>query len=257
MKLNGRVAVVTGGASGIGAACARRFVAEGARVVLGDLNEAGLAAMREELGDVCATEVTDVTNEADVERLVARALSEFGHVDLGLNAAGLGTVAPVHAHPLESWDLVFDVCVKGVMLSTKHESAAMLQHGSGVIINLASINSVVPSEGMSAYCSAKAAVAMYTKCAGMELAPHGIRVVAIGPGLVETPLTSYAKAIPAIEAAYIESIPMGRTGNTTDIANAALFLASDEASWVTATTFYVDGGESTKSYPNLAKLSGM
>ena len=256
-RLQNRVAVVTGGASGIGAECARRFVAEGARVVLGDTNETALAAMRSELGSACATETIDVRQEDDVQRLVHAAVAQFGHLDLALNAAGLGGFAAVHQHDLEQWNLVFDVCMKGVMLATKHESASMLEHGSGVIINIASINAFVPAENMSAYCSAKAAVAMYTKCAAMELGPLGVRVVGIAPGYVETPLTALAKQVPAIHQGYVESIPLGRAGQPRDIADAAVFLASDEASWITGTTLVVDGAEHTKSYPNLAKLAGL
>jgi NAD(P)-dependent dehydrogenase (short-subunit alcohol dehydrogenase family) len=114
----------------------------------------------------------------------------------------------------------------------------------------------VPAENMSAYCTAKAGVAMFTQCAAMELAPQGVRVVAIGPGYVETPLTSFAQAIPAIHDAYVSSIPMGRAGQPRDVADAAVFLASDEAKWITGTTLYVDGAEATKGYPELAKLAG-
>ena len=124
----------------------------------------------------------------------------------------------------------------------------------GVIINIASINAVVPSEGMSAYCTAKAGVTMLTRCAAMELGPLGVRVVAIGPGFVETPLTEYARTVPAVQNAYLESIPLGRVGSPRDIADAAVFLASVEASWVSGTTFYVDGAESNKGYPELGRL---
>jgi NAD(P)-dependent dehydrogenase (short-subunit alcohol dehydrogenase family) len=254
-RLQGRVGVVTGGASGIGAECARRFVAEGARVVLGDLNESGMQALAAELGDAVAYETVDVRRDDDVVRLVDRAVAEFGGLDLGLNAAGLGTFSPVHQHPTEQWDLVLDVCLKGVFLATRQEAKAMVDaERGGVIINIASINAVVPSEGMSAYCTAKAGVTMLTRCAAMELGPHGVRVVAIGPGFVETPLTEYARAVPAVQDAYLSSIPLGRVGAPEDIANAAVFLASNEASWVSGTTFYVDGAESNKGYPELGRV---
>ena len=259
-RLHGRVGVVTGGASGIGAECARRFVREGARVVLGDRNAELLAAMAEELGDACVTEIVDVTNEPDVQRMVTRAVAEWGHLDLALNAAGLGGYAPVAKHLLDQWQTVIDVCLTGVFLSTKHEAAAMLASGGSsehVIINIASINAKVPASGMSAYCSAKAGVTMFTKCAAVELAPSGVRVVAIGPGYVETPLTAFAQAMPAIQQGYVDSIPLGRAGRPGDIADAAVFLASSEASWITGETFYVDGAESTQGYPDLAKLAGM
>jgi NAD(P)-dependent dehydrogenase (short-subunit alcohol dehydrogenase family) len=253
--LHGRVGVITGGASGIGAECARRFVAEGARVVCADMNAEALDKVAAELGDACATEVVNVTDPDAVDRMVARATETFGPLDLALNAAGIGWWSPVHSHPVEQWDAVVDVCLKGVFLSVRAESAAMLAaNTNGVIINIASINAIVPAEGMSAYCSAKAGVAMLTQCAAMELGPRGVRVVAIGPGFVETPLTDYARVLPGVQDAYVESIPLGRAGSTSDIANAALFLASDEASWVTGTTFYVDGAEATKGYPVLGKF---
>ncbi len=192
-RLQRRVGVVTGGASGIGAECARRFVAEGARVVLGDLNREALDTIATELGDACATEIVDVTDADAIGRMVARATQDFGPVDLALNAAGIGWYSPVHSHPVEQWDAVVNVCLRGVFLSTRAESAAMVAAGTrGVIINIASINAIVPAEGMSAYCAAKAGVAMFTQCAAMELGPHGVRVVAIGPGFIETPMTQYA-----------------------------------------------------------------
>jgi NAD(P)-dependent dehydrogenase (short-subunit alcohol dehydrogenase family) len=254
-RLDGRVGVITGGASGIGAECARRFVAEGARVVCADLNEDALDKIATELGDACVTEVVNVTDPDAVERMVTRTTDTFGPLDLALNAAGVGWYSPVHSHAVEQWDMVVDVCLKGVFLAVRAESAAMVAaQTSGVIINIASINAIVPAEGMSAYCSAKAAVAMLTQCAAMELGPHGVRVVGIGPGFVETPLTEYARVVPGVQDAYVESIPLGRAGTPADVANAALFLASDEASWVSGTTFYVDGAEATKGYPVLGKF---
>ncbi|HTL86842.1 MAG TPA: glucose 1-dehydrogenase [Acidimicrobiia bacterium] len=254
-RLAGRVAVVTGGGSGIGAECARRFVSEGARVVLGDLNGDALETMAKELGDDCATELVDVTDPTAVERLVARATDDFGRLDIGLNAAGIGWYSPVYAHAVEQWDAVVDVCLKGVFLSVRAESAAMLAAKSaGVIINIASINASVPAEGMSAYCAAKAGVVMLTQCAAMELGPHQVRVCGIAPGFIETPMTAYARDLPGVQDAYVESIPLGRAGAPGDIAAAAAFLASDDASWITGTTIYVDGAEANKGYPELARF---
>ena len=254
-RLAGRVGVVTGGASGIGLASARRFVAEGARVVLADRNEALLAAVGEELGAAVATEVVDVTVEADVERMVARAIETFGALDFALNSAGLGTLAPVSEHSLEEWQTVIGVCLTGTFLSLKHEARAMVAAGRGAIVNLASINAKVPAKGMAAYCSAKAGVEMLTRCAAMDLGPQGVRVAAIGPGFVETPLTEYARMLPQIGEAYLATVPLGRVGAPQDIADAALFLVSDEASWVSGETLYVDGAESTSGYPDLGALA--
>jgi NAD(P)-dependent dehydrogenase (short-subunit alcohol dehydrogenase family) len=256
-RLSGRVGVVTGGASGIGAASARKFVAEGARVVLADRNEVLLDAMQQELGDAAITEAVDVTVEADVERMTARAVEVFGGLHFALNCAGLGTLAPVTDHSLEEWQTVVGVCLTGTFLSLKHEARAIEATGQGgAIVNLASINAKVPSKGMAAYCSAKAGVEMLTRCAAMELGPKGIRVAGIGPGLVETPLTEYAKLLPQIGDAYLASIPLGRVGAPGDIADAATFLVSDEASWVSGETLYVDGAESTMGYPDLGAIAG-
>lgn len=263
-RLEDMVAVITGGASGIGREIARRYVAEGAAVAVGDLNGALLLEVADELGPACTTAVADVTDEADVEALVAGALAAHGHIDIGVNCAGLGGLAPVTEMTLADWDLVVRTCLNGVFLSTKHEARAMaaVPAGSGpdgsgpVIINISSINARQPAEGMSAYCAAKAAVEMFTRVAAMELGPSGIRVVGIGPGLVDTPLTAYQRDVPSFRAAYLESIPLGRAGTTADIASAAVFLASADASWVSGDTLFVDGAEMTRGYPRMLDLLG-
>ena len=255
MRLEGKVAVVTGGASGIGRETARRFVDEGAKVVLGDLNEAMLGEAMEELGDACAVAAGDVTMEEDVERLVATAVDAFGSVDIGVNCAGLGTLGPVTELTVEQWDLVLDVCLKGVFLATKHEARAMQAAGThGVIVNIASINARQPGQGMSAYCSAKAGVEMFTRVAALELGRDGIRVCGIGPGLVDTPLTQYQRDMPAFRDGYLDNIPMGRVGAPTDIAAAAAFLASDDASWISGETLFVDGASLTRGYPMMLDI---
>jgi NAD(P)-dependent dehydrogenase (short-subunit alcohol dehydrogenase family) len=247
-----KTAVITGGASGIGREIARRFVADGMRVVLGDLNESLLKEAQSELGaDACEIERCDVTVEADVANLVARA----GVPDIGVNCAGLGALAAITDHAVEQWDLVLDVCLKGVFLSVKHEAAAMQAAGQpGVIINIASINARQPAQGMAAYCSAKAGVEMLTRVAALELGPAGIRVCGIGPGLIDTPLTEYTKAMPQFRDGYLENIPAGRVGTTTDIASAAAFLASDAASWISGDTLFVDGGSLTRGYPMMLDI---
>lgn len=255
-RLEGRVAVITGGASGIGLATARRFVAEGARVLLADRNAALLTEVAVELGDVCATEAVDVTNEVDVERMVASALDAFGRLDIAVNAAGFGTFSPITEHPVEEFRSVLDTCLTGVMLSVKHEARVMRDRGEGgAIVNLASINARVPAEGMVAYCCAKAGVEMLTRIAAMELGAFGIRVAGIGPGFVDTPLTAFTQMVPAIRDAYVASTPFGRAGAPEDIADAALFLVSDEGRWVSGDTLFVDGGAMQKAYPEIAKIA--
>jgi NAD(P)-dependent dehydrogenase (short-subunit alcohol dehydrogenase family) len=255
-RIEGQVAVITGGASGIGRACARRFVAEGARAVLADRNPDALAAAASELGDAVVTEQIDVTVEDEVERMVARAMAEFGALDVAVNAAGFGTFGFVTDHPVDQWRAVIDTCLTGVMLSVKHEGRVMRDARKGAIVNIASINSRVPAEGMSAYCCAKAGVEMLTRCAAMELGPAGVRVAGIGPGFIDTPLTAFTQMVPAMRDAYVTSTPLGRAGQPEDVADAALFLVSDDGRWVSGDTLFVDGGSMNKSYPELHKLAG-
>jgi NAD(P)-dependent dehydrogenase (short-subunit alcohol dehydrogenase family) len=250
-RLDGKVALITGGASGIGRRTAEAFVAEGARVVLADMNCQLLDDVVAAIGiDVCAGFATDVTKEADVEQAVAATVERFGSLDIGVNCAGVGTVAPIHLHPLANWHQVLEVCLTGVFLAVKHESAQMLRQGtSGTVINVASINGRQAAEGMVAYCSAKAGVEMVTRVAALELGSSDIRVNAIAPGFVDTPMTEPTGA--DLRAAFMNSIPMGRPGRPEDIANAAVFLASAESSWVNGETLVVDGGEIHREYPRI------
>lgn len=257
-RFDAKVAVVTGGASGIGLGTAARLAAEGARVVIGDVDAGALPAAVEAIGgDAVAAGVRcDVTAEADVEALVAAAVDRFGNVDLAVNSAGVGTFAPITEHPVEEWDGVLAICLRGVFLAVKHEGRAMRDGGrGGAIVNIASLNARQPAEGMGAYCSAKAGVEMLTKVAAMELGRHSIRVAGVAPGLVDTPLTSYAHGTP-VEDAYRANTPLGRTGTVDDIAAAVCWLLSDEASWVSGDTLAVDGAAHTREYPRLFDLFG-
>jgi NAD(P)-dependent dehydrogenase (short-subunit alcohol dehydrogenase family) len=239
-RFDGKVAVVTGGASGIGAAIAARLTDEGAAVVIGDLNTDDVRC--------------DVTVEADVETLVATAVERHGAVHLAANCAGVGTFAPITDHPVEEWDRVVSICLKGVFLAVKHEARAMRDAGGGAIVNIASLNARQPGEGMAAYCSAKAGVEMLTRCAALELGRHDIRVNGVAPGFVDTPLTAFAKQVPAIAEGYLRNSPLGRTGQPGDIAAAACWLLSDEASWVSGDTLFVDGAAQTREYPRFFDL---
>jgi 3-oxoacyl-[acyl-carrier protein] reductase len=254
-RLENKVAFITGGASGIGKHIAGRFIREGARVVVADISEEGLTAVREELGEACATVLTDVTHEADVQHAVAAAVDNFGRLDIAVNSAGTGGLSLIVDYPEEQWDLEIDVCLKGTFLAMKYEGQQMISYGEGgSIINLASLNATQPAEGMSAYCAAKAGVVMLTKVGAMEMGPHKVRVNCICPGLVDTPLTTYILQTPSVYEKYLENIPLGRSGVTEDITAAALFLATDDSSWITAESLYVDGGSQTKAYPQLLKI---
>ena len=183
-RLAGRTAVVTGGASGIGRRTAELFAEEGAMVVIGDRNEALLEEVRRSIGaERCAIAVIDVTREQDLERLVGLAGETFGRVDIAVNAAGIGTLGPVHDHSAEQWQAVIDVCLTGVFHAVKHEARAMLAHGAGgVIVNLASIYGRQPGEGMVAYCCAKAGVEMLTAGLGSRVGAQGYPCQCDRPG---------------------------------------------------------------------------
>jgi NAD(P)-dependent dehydrogenase (short-subunit alcohol dehydrogenase family) len=243
------VALITGGASGIGLAIARRFVAEGARVVIGDVNEAALANVADELGDACGTAVADVVSEPDVAALVALATNRFGRLDIAVANAGAGHFAPIVDHELSDWQRVIDVSLTGVFLTIKQAGRSINDGGS--IITIASLNAVQPAEGMSAYCAAKAAVAMLTKVAAMELGHRQVRVNAIAPGLVETAMSAAIWEMPGLVEEFVENTTVGRYAAPSEIAALALFLASDESAFVSGSVYAVDGGASTKRYPDL------
>jgi NAD(P)-dependent dehydrogenase (short-subunit alcohol dehydrogenase family) len=248
-RIEGKVAVITGGASGIGLGIARRFVGEGAHVVLGDVDAAGLAAAAAELGDACRTVTGSVTSEADVEALFATALDQLGGVDVVVANAGAGGFAPLVDHPLGEWQRVIDLCLTGVFLTVKHAGRNLGPGGS--IVTIASLNAVQPAEGMAAYCAAKAGVAMLTKVAAMELGRRGIRATCIAPGLVQTNATAPMFAVPGLVDEFVENTTIGRFAEPADVAALALFLASDEAAFVTGSFHLVDGGASTRRYPDL------
>jgi NAD(P)-dependent dehydrogenase (short-subunit alcohol dehydrogenase family) len=253
-RLEGKVAVVTGGASGIGLATARRFVAEGARVMLGDLNGDALAAAAAELGDAAAGTRGDVSVEGDVEALVAAAVDHFGEVHLAFANAGIGSMAPITDVDTAEWMRVVEVNLLGPLLTIKHAARCMQDGGS--IVLTASLNAVQPAAGMSAYCCTKAAVAMLAQVAAMELGPRGIRVNAIGPGLVRTGLTDAMWLAPAIVDEFAENAPLGGGITADDVASLVTFLASDESRWISGELHLVDGGAHTKRYPELLGLRG-
>ena len=248
-RLEGKVAVVTGGASGIGLATARRFVAEGARVVIGDLNTDALATVEAELGDAAIGQRADVSDEADVEALVATAEDRFGAVHLAFANAGTGSMAPLTDVDVADWMRVVEVNLLGPVLTIKHVARRMPDGGS--IILTASLNAVQPAAGMSAYCCTKAAVAMLAQVAAMELGPRKIRVNAIGPGLVRTGLTDAMWLMPSIVEEFAENAPLGAGITADDVASLVTFLASDEAAWISGELHLIDGGARTGRYPDL------
>ena len=257
-RIEGKVAVVTGGASGMGRGTALRFPAEGARVVIADLNEETAAATLAAAREAGAAERvrfarTDVAVEGDVERMFSTAVAEFGRVDCVFNNAGVGgAFGPITEIDAEDWDKTFAVLVRGVFLGIKHGARAMLAAGGGgAIINTSSVAGLSGGAGPAAYSAAKAAVINLTRAAALELAPQRIRVNAIGPGGILTPLL-HRGAADAVAEVLDRFQPWPEHGRGSDIANAALFLASDEARFITGEALVVDGGLEAAG-PNVTK----
>jgi len=252
-RLDGKVAIVTGGCSGIGQRTVELFVEEGARVFIGDVNGDGIGAMVSKLGhNQCDGAVVDIRDESQVQRMVEGAVRRYGRLDIAFNNAGVGGFSPIQDYRLENFQKVIDICLTGTFLCIKHESKRLIAAGrGGSIINVASLNAIQPTEGFAAYCSAKAGVAMLTKVSALELGRHKIRVNAIGPGLIDTPATAGLRNNEAIYEAFIDNSPMGRAGEPEDVAQLAVYLASDASSLMTGQTLYIDGGQSLKKYPEL------
>ncbi|MEE8535312.1 MAG: glucose 1-dehydrogenase [Kiloniellales bacterium] len=250
-RLDGRIALITGGASGIGRATARRFVAEGARVVITDVNEADGAAAADELGADGLFLAHDVTDEGAWEAVVARALEVFGRLDVLLNGAGVaGMDDDIDACTLTEWRRVLAVNLEGVFLGCRHGVRAMRQTGGGSIVNISSVLGLVGDHDCLAYSASKGGVRLLTKSVALHCARNGynIRCNSVHPGYLETPMVMDELAAKADPEARLEEIvalhPLGRLGSPEDVANMILFLASDEASFVTGAEFTVDGGYS-------------
>jgi NAD(P)-dependent dehydrogenase (short-subunit alcohol dehydrogenase family) len=242
-SLKGKGAVVTGAASGIGKAIATAFIEAGASVLLCDLNATALDAAASDLGNQALGRVTNVSDESQVEGAMREARAAFGSLDIVVNCAGFGVIAPLTELTAEQWQSVQAVNLGGVFYGVKQGARHMLEQGRpGVIINISSMNAQQPSAGQVAYCAAKAGVDMITRCAALELGGRGIRVVGIAPGLVETPLTRKELEDPARRALLLEAIPLERPVQAQEIAAAALFLASDLARSITGHTIVIDGG---------------
>jgi NAD(P)-dependent dehydrogenase (short-subunit alcohol dehydrogenase family) len=255
-ELKGKGTVVTGAASGIGKAIATAFIAAGASVLLCDLNAKALEDAARELGGRAIGRVTDVSNESQVEAAMREAREAFGSLDIVVNCAGFGVIAPLTELTADKWRSVQAVTLGGVFYGVKHGARHMLEQGRpGVIINISSVNAQQPGEGQVAYCAAKAGVDMITRCGALELGGRGIRVVGIAPGLVETPLTKKELDNPAMRELFMEVIPMKRAVSAQEIAAAAVFLASDSARSITGATLVIDAGSLTRGYPAL--LTGL
>ncbi len=252
-RLSGKVAIVTGAANGIGQACAKRFAADGAAVALGDIDiaagEAAAASIRAAGGRAIFV-ATDVTKREAIDALVERAISEFGGLDIMLNNAGVALSATVLEMSDEIFDRVLSVNLRSAFIGTQLAARAMVASGKGgVIINMSSVNALLAIPGLCAYACTKGALNQLTKVAAIELAAHGIRVVAIGPGTILTELAR--KAVMADEAGrkkILSRTPIGRAGEPEEVASVASFLASSDASYITGQVIYPDGGRLALNY---------
>ncbi|HEX5649622.1 MAG TPA: SDR family oxidoreductase [Steroidobacteraceae bacterium] len=235
-----KVAIVTGAAQGLGLAIARRFADEGARVLLADLNADAVERAAAALGQ--AAVVVDVANRADVQRMVELANERIGTVDVLVNNAGIYRNRPLLELEEQEFDWVMAVNLKSALFAIQAVAPQMIARRSGSIVNVASVAAVLGSPGATSYCVSKAGLAQLTNLAAIELAPHNVRVNAIGPGTFATEMAQDAYADAALRAKILPRTPLGRFGRPEEAAGVALFLASDDSSYVTGKTIYADGG---------------
>jgi NAD(P)-dependent dehydrogenase (short-subunit alcohol dehydrogenase family) len=251
-RFEGKVALITGAASGQGRAAALLFAEEGARVVVSDVNGDGAEEVAREIKDSGGEAVavaTDVSREVEVKAMIEAAIEAFGRLDVLFNNAGVGysaadrfTMASVVETPEEDWDAVLAINLKGVAMGCKHAIPVMERQGGGAIVNNASINALVGLSGADAYTAAKGGVVSLTRVLAVDWGPKGIRVNCMCPGGVDTPMIAPAIADEAVLGFMRESTPLGRLARPEETARVALFLASEEASYLNGAVFPVDGG---------------
>ena len=246
MRLENKVALISGGARGMGAAEARLFAAEGAKVVIGDtLEEEGRRTEAEinEAGGECVFLRLDVTSERDWQRAVAATVDRFGKLDVVVNNAGIGGGGRLEDTTVEDWDRVMEVNAKGVFLGTKAAIPEMRRAGGGSIINISSQLGLVGTDTSSPqYQASKGAVRLLTKATAIQYAGEGIRSNSVHPGPIITPMTEAGRADPQRQQVMLSRIPLGRYGLAEDVAYGVLFLASDESSFMTGSELVIDGG---------------
>ena len=247
-RLEGKIAIVTGGASGIGEATTRLFVSEGAKVVIADIDDEKGNALEAELnhdGEVARYRQFDVTQESRWIEVVGEVMDTWGRLDVVVNNAGMSGVgrARVEETTVENWDAVFAVNSTAVMLGTKTAIPAMRKNGGGSVVNVSSIFGIVGSPAGAAYHASKGAARTFSKAAAVQYAPDNIRVNSVHPGFTDTPMTLDIHSQKEIRDAREKMTPLGRLGLPDDIAYGILYLACDESSWVTGIELVIDGGE--------------
>ncbi len=245
MRLSGKTAIVTGGASGFGAGIAAKFIAEGAQVMIADINETAAQTVASELGVNAVGQTVDVSNGPSVQAMATAALGAFGHVDILINNAGV-THLPTALESVseEDFDRVFNINMKSVYLTARALVPHMKKRGAGTILNVASTAGVSPRPKLNWYNASKGWMITATRTMAVELAPDGIRVNALNPVAGETPLLKsfMGEDTPEVRAKFLSTIPLGRFSTPEDMGNAACFLCSDEASMITGVCMEVDGG---------------
>jgi glucose 1-dehydrogenase len=250
VKLHDKVALVTGAANGIGLACAQAFVREGARVMLADVNEAAARAAAEGIGAAAAFIACDVSKKSDVDSAVAATVEKFGRLDILVANAGIVHAADFLDLEEADFDRVLAVNLKGVFLAGQAAARQMVEQGrGGAIVNMSSVNAVLAIPNQVPYVVSKGGINQLTRVMALSLAPHGIRVNAVGPGTILTELAKTAVlGNREAERKILSRTPLGRLGEPEEVARVAAFLASDEASYLTGQTIYPDGGRLALNY---------
>ena len=249
MRLENKVALISGGARGMGAVEAKLFAEEGAKVIIGDiLEEEGRKVEAEinEAGGECVFVSLDVRSEEAWQNAVNEAVSRYGKLDILVNNAGIYRAHNVEETTSDEWDQVMDINAKGVFLGTKHAIPAMRDAGGGSIVNISSVAGLVGSRATSAYNASKGAVRLLTKSTAIQYASDGIRANSVHPGTIETPMTEGFLADPSMRQDRMDRTPIGRLGKPEDVAYGALFLASDEGSFMTGSELVIDGGRTAE-----------
>lgn len=244
-RLVNKVAIVTGAASGIGLGIAQLFIKEGATVVFCDINRAGKAAA-DIAGNRAVFIECDISKRDSVKNLVKRTLEIFGSIDILINNAGILLQKPISETTDEEWDAVINTNLKGPFMLTREVLPNFEKHGKGKIVNIASIAGIIGYENLSVYCASKGGIIALTRSLALEFSPKKINVNCICPGAIKTGMTKVIEENEMMFRQTIMSIPAGRMGEPTDIANAALYLASDESDYVTGASIVVDGGWSVR-----------